>query len=247
MRRASDVIAALRAGPAPDELAGEAIAMAEFGYRVSSPVHARRSRRLPSLASRTWTGRAAATAAVAAIAVSGVATVAYAGALPAPVQRLAHELIGAPAAHAGGRHHHAALHSAPVRRAAHQVRLGCPWYSSAMRDGGRHDIAPSCRDSRRQPARHWRSPGCRSGPQQSWWPGPRRSRPQHARQAHPMWCDPTPVPAHTPAPRRVLAVPDTTGTRAPGQARQDNQAEPPPRRSERSATYGRCGRGGRAL
>ena len=158
--------------------------MAEFVRRVGAPVHARRSRRLPALAGRTWAGRAAAAAAVAALAVSGMATASYAGVLPAPVQRLAHELIGAPAAHTGGGHHHAAPRHAPVRSAA-PARLRCSWHASAMRDGGRHDTAPSCRDSRRNPAKHRRSPECRPAPQQSGPPGSHRSWPARPHRSWP--------------------------------------------------------------
>jgi len=226
VRHASDVLAALLAGPAPDELVGEAAAMAEFVSRVGAPVHARRSRRLPVLAGRTWAGRAAAAAAAAALAVIGMATASYAGVLPAPVQRLAHELFGAPAAQTGGGHHHAAPRPAPVRSAA-PARLRCSWHASTVRDGGRHDTAPSCRDSRRNPARHWRSPECRPaprhswqpGPRRSWQPGPRRSWRPRARLAH-RRCGPAAFPAQTPIHHRIRPYPTPQRTTsAPGQAR----------------------------
>jgi hypothetical protein len=102
-----DVLAALRAGPASDELAGEAAVLAEFRSRVQVPVPARRGRRQkPAWHFPILSGRAAATAAAAVLGFGGVATAAYAGALPAPIQQFAHDVFGAPSAggtSAGGR------------------------------------------------------------------------------------------------------------------------------------------------
>jgi hypothetical protein len=94
----SDVLAPLTAGPASDELAGEAAALAVFRTRVGVPVPASRShhRRHPLLTS-LLPARAAAAAAVAALGAGGFATAAFAGALPAPAQQFAHHTIGAPA------------------------------------------------------------------------------------------------------------------------------------------------------
>jgi hypothetical protein len=95
----ADALAALKARPASDELAGEAAALAEFEARVGGPVPVSRSRRRrhPLLAS-LLSARAAAAAAVAALSLGGFATAAFAGALPAPAQQFAHHTIGAPAA-----------------------------------------------------------------------------------------------------------------------------------------------------
>ncbi len=95
----ADALAALRAGPASDELAGEAAALAEFRSRVQMPVPAGTGRRQKS----AWhfpilSGRAAAAAAAAVLALGGVVTAAYAGALPAPIQQFAHDVFGAPSA-----------------------------------------------------------------------------------------------------------------------------------------------------
>ena len=94
----ADALAALTAGPASDELAGEAAALAEFHNRVvcqSLPVdHAIGGIVCPPLLSV----RAAAAAAVAALSLGGFATAAFAGALPAPAQQFAHHTFGAPAA-----------------------------------------------------------------------------------------------------------------------------------------------------
>jgi hypothetical protein len=96
----ADVLAALRSGPTSDELAGEASVLAEFrrgtGLAARSP-GPRRPRRVTSLLG----ARAAVAAAVAALSLGGLATAAYAGVLPAPMQRLAHDAIGAPAAPGG--------------------------------------------------------------------------------------------------------------------------------------------------
>jgi hypothetical protein len=93
----ADLLAALTAGPAGDELAGEAAALAAFCNRVGVPVPARRSRhRRHPLPASLLSARAAAAAAVAALGIGGFATAAFAGALPAPAQQFAHHTIGAP-------------------------------------------------------------------------------------------------------------------------------------------------------
>jgi hypothetical protein len=94
----ADVLAALTAGPASDELAGEAAALAAFRNRAGVPVPAHRSRRRRhKLPASLLSARAAAAAAVAAFGIGGFATAAFAGALPAPAQQFAHHTIGAPA------------------------------------------------------------------------------------------------------------------------------------------------------
>ena len=96
----ADVLAALRSGPTGDELAGEASVLAEFRRSAGVVAHTparHRPRRVTSLAG----ARAAVAAAVAALSLGGLATAAYAGILPAPVQRFAHDTIGAPAAPSG--------------------------------------------------------------------------------------------------------------------------------------------------
>jgi hypothetical protein len=101
LQPASDVLAALRARPSGDELAGEAFAMAEFRNRVGVPVPVRRSRprRRPALLTSLLSAKVAVAAAAVAITVGGVATAAFAGALPGSAQRIAHEVIGAPPEH----------------------------------------------------------------------------------------------------------------------------------------------------
>ena len=96
LRPVADVLAALRADPTSDELAGQASALTEFRRGAGAAVPARGSRRRRERTSFFGT-RAAAAALAAALGLGGLATAAYAGVLPAPVQRLAHEAIGAPA------------------------------------------------------------------------------------------------------------------------------------------------------
>jgi len=110
----ADVLAALRSGPTGDELAGEASVLAEFrrSVGVASAPAPHRPRRVTSLVG----ARAAVAAAVAALSLGGLATAAYAGMLPAPVQRLAHDTIGAPAAPSGSpAKTHLARNRTPVR------------------------------------------------------------------------------------------------------------------------------------
>jgi hypothetical protein len=95
LQPAADVLAALSAEPSLGELAGEASALAEFRLRAGVPPrrHARRgAARLTSRAS----AKAAAGVAAATLVLGGVATAAFANVLPAPVQRLAHDVIGVP-------------------------------------------------------------------------------------------------------------------------------------------------------
>jgi hypothetical protein len=92
----ADVLAALRAGPTGDELAGEAGARAEFRRGAGVLASARRPRRPGRFASRLGT-RAAVAAIAAALGLGGLASAAFAGVLPAAMQRFAHETVGAPA------------------------------------------------------------------------------------------------------------------------------------------------------
>ena len=98
----ADALAALTAGAASDELAGEAAALAEFHHRAGAPVPVSRSRhRRHRLPASLLSARAAAAAAAAALGLAGFATAAFAGALPAPAQRFAHHTFGAPATGGG--------------------------------------------------------------------------------------------------------------------------------------------------
>jgi hypothetical protein len=95
LRPAADVLAALSAGPSPRELAGEARALAEFRRRAGAPAPRHRAHGTAGLSSRL-SAKVAAGAAAAAVVLGGAATAAFADVLPAPIQRLAHVVIGAP-------------------------------------------------------------------------------------------------------------------------------------------------------
>jgi hypothetical protein len=91
----ADVLAALSAEPSLGELAGEARALAEFRRRAGVPVRRRARRSAAGLTSRL-SAKAAAGAAAATLVLGGAASAAFANILPAPFQRLAHDVIGAP-------------------------------------------------------------------------------------------------------------------------------------------------------
>ena len=105
----AELLGALTSAPEPAELAAQEQAMAVFRGQASLPVpvlgpgrHARRGWQ-----SRLRSARAAAAVAATAVTLGGFATAAYAGALPAPAQRIAHTALGAPApaaSHSPGRH-----------------------------------------------------------------------------------------------------------------------------------------------
>ena len=101
LQQLADVLAALRAAPADDEMAGKAAALAEFRQQVGVSSHPIRSRRRrPTLLSSLLSAKAAAAAAVAVVGLGGVATAAFANALPSAAQQFAHDTIGAPSPHA---------------------------------------------------------------------------------------------------------------------------------------------------
>jgi hypothetical protein len=92
----ADVLAALSAEPSLGELAGEARALAEFRRRAGVPVPRRHALRSTAGLTSRLSAKAAAGAAAATLVLGGAATAAFANMLPAPIQRLAHEVIGAP-------------------------------------------------------------------------------------------------------------------------------------------------------
>ena len=94
----ADVLAALSARPSLGELAGEARALAEFRRRAGGPVPRRHARRRTAGLTSRLSAKAAAGAAAAMLVLGGAATAAFANMLPAPIQRLAHDVIGAPGA-----------------------------------------------------------------------------------------------------------------------------------------------------
>jgi hypothetical protein len=96
LRPVADVLAALVAEPTGMEFAGEASALAEFRRRAGEPVPARRARRSTNGRSSRFRVKVGASVTAVAVVLGGGAAAAFAGVLPAPIQRLAHEAIGAP-------------------------------------------------------------------------------------------------------------------------------------------------------
>jgi len=139
-RPVADILAALTAEATTGELAGEARALAEFRRRSAAPVPGRRaSRRAARPGSRLGTKVAAAATGVAVV-LAGAATAAFADVLPAPFQRFAHEVIGAPNAPAprqpspahgqpaapgsGAAHGRPGAHGAPPAKGKHRASQG---------------------------------------------------------------------------------------------------------------------------
>jgi hypothetical protein len=97
LRPLAEALAGLRAQPAGDELQGEAQTLAAFRSQFGAARTAHRPpARTPPPRRRLVPVKAAAAAATV-LSLTGIATAAYAGALPAAVQRLAHHIIAAPA------------------------------------------------------------------------------------------------------------------------------------------------------
>ena len=110
LQRVADVLAALRAEPAADETAGRAAALAAFRRRVGvSPPPSRLRRMSPAAVMPLLRTRAGAAGTAAVISFGGIAAAAYANALPAAAQIVAHDTIGAPVP--GHHHNPAAGHS----------------------------------------------------------------------------------------------------------------------------------------
>jgi hypothetical protein len=96
LRPVADVLGALTAEPTGMELAGEASALAEFRRLAGAPVPARRARRNTARLSSRLGVKVGASVTALAVVLGGGAAAAFANMLPAPIQRLAHEAIGAP-------------------------------------------------------------------------------------------------------------------------------------------------------
>jgi len=145
LQHVADVLAALRSGPTSDELAGQASILAEFRRGTGVPELSPGSRRPHRLTSLLGT-RAAVAAAVAALSLGGLATAAYAGMLPAPVQRLAHDAIGAPAVPSGSpsrAHQNGSRTSAGLGTAGLTAQRWCTAYAhgtTRQRVAARHDL-----------------------------------------------------------------------------------------------------------
>jgi hypothetical protein len=193
LQPAADVLAALRARPSGDELAGEAFAMAEFRNRVGVPDPVRRPRRRPALLTSFMSAKVAVATAAIAITIGGVATAAFAGALPATAQRFAHDVIGAPADHSVS---HSSGHvTAAHRTASHRPIRHHFWWHAC----GTPKSHPTG-----MPGPH---PSWTATPRPSWTPGAHpswtpRPRPAGTPRPHPT-CTPAPYPSGTPRPHRT--------------------------------------------
>jgi hypothetical protein len=100
LRPVAEAIAALNAAASASELAAAASALAEFRRAAGlSAEPARSPRRRHPLLKSLLSAKLAAAAAAVAVSGGGVAAAAYAGALPASMQKIAHNTLGAPAPH----------------------------------------------------------------------------------------------------------------------------------------------------
>jgi hypothetical protein len=96
LRQVADVLAALTAEPTGMELAGEAGALAEFRRQAAAPAPAERARHGTAGRSSRLGVKVGASVTAVAVMLGGGAAAAFANVLPAPIQRFAHEAIGAP-------------------------------------------------------------------------------------------------------------------------------------------------------
>lgn len=107
-RTVADMLASLADPAGPGALAGEAAARSAFARAPSpasiSPAGRRPARRRPRQRGFRLSIRLAAALTAVTIGLGGATAAAYAGVLPGPVQELAHEAIGAPAAHRPAAH-----------------------------------------------------------------------------------------------------------------------------------------------
>jgi hypothetical protein len=200
LQPAADVLAALRARPSTDEVAGLTAAMAEFTERVGVSDPSRRTpRRRPALLTSFVSAKVAAAAAAVVVVVGGMATAAYAGALPSTAQGIAHAWIGAPAAH----HSHARTSSTDAgksgagsasaskrHRRHHSRRFGCFVPAASSKPAAHPSWSPGAHPS-------W-SPGAHP----SWSPRPQSSA--WASTAPRRACPPFPVPSRSPRPHKPV-------------------------------------------
>ena len=146
LRPVAEAIAALNAAPTASELAAEASVLAVFRGVVgmsAEPTPSRR-RRHPLLTS-LLSAKLAAAAAAAAVTAGGVAATAYAGALPAPMQKLAHDTLGAPSAQPSAQPTHSATPVGPDAT-GHAAYGLCTAYAHLKADGSARQKAVAFRN-----------------------------------------------------------------------------------------------------
>jgi len=139
LRPLAEALAELAGRPVGDELAGEANTLTAFReyFGASGPAHHVSRNRRPRPRGRRLPLTAAAAAATI-LGLGGLATAAYAGALPAGLQRLAHDIIGAPAVGAQP----ASRPSLPIPAASGQPSHGlCTAWAHAKAHGTRKQQA----------------------------------------------------------------------------------------------------------
>jgi hypothetical protein len=152
LRPVADVLAALQAAPSAGELTGKTRAMAEFRETIGRAHRPRRvrlagQRKTAALRTRA-SSKLAAVAAAAAVVVAAGTVAAYVGALPAPLQKAAHDAIYAPAAKNVAATATRARSRAGVA-AADSARRLCTAYQRASANGGPTDRAAAFRDLER--------------------------------------------------------------------------------------------------
>jgi len=146
LRPVAEAIAALNGAPATTELAAEASVLAMFRDVVGiSAEPARSRRRRHPLLTSLLSAKLAAAVTAAAVVGGGAAAAAYAGVLPASMQKLAHDTFGAPSAHPNGQPAHPAAPVGPdaTGRAAHGL---CTAYAHLKADGSARQKAVAFRN-----------------------------------------------------------------------------------------------------
>jgi len=134
-RTVAHMLASLADPAVPGALAGEADARRAFVRAASlvsaRPATRRRAWRRPRRFAASLTRKLAAALVAVTVGLGGAAAAAYAGALPAPIQDLAHDAIGAPRAH----------RPAPDAPGVHQASGQCAAYERAKNHGGSAAVA----------------------------------------------------------------------------------------------------------
>jgi hypothetical protein len=146
LRRAAEVLAALNDAPLTSELAAWPGALAVFRSEIGrpgQPAPARRRR-------HAWPGsrvsaKLAAAATAAAVTFGGAVAAAYAGVLPASVQQLAHDTLGAPPAHPPAHPAHTVTPAGP-RVAGHSGYGLCAAYAHLKAHGSARQKAVAFRN-----------------------------------------------------------------------------------------------------
>jgi hypothetical protein len=223
--------AALRAAPADSGMSAEANALAAFRDAVGRPSEPARPRRRrhPMLAC-LLSAKLAALAAAAAFTLGGAAAAAYTGKLPAPVQKLAHDAIGAPRT-PGAQPAHSATPQ-PTVLPGHSAYGLCTAYAHLKLHGNAARKATAFRQwcRPRQRVLRWGGP--------PWEPLPRNEIRSHhgqafhasfARKAHPPSRQAHPVFARAGHPSGGQAHQRLLTTGHPGERRQPSTTAPPAR------------------